>query len=595
VLILLPFKADVKGLTARGSVLISLRGLISLHSRKILLGAIILIFTVLVVPPIGMLVISSFRATQDKLPFEATSYTIDNYVNAFASPVTYGLLFNTAWFAGGAVAVAMALAVIFAWFLERTDFPFRRLFFVLTLAPMGMPVIITTMAWILLANPSNGLFNLVLRSLLGLHGRGPINIYTIPGMILITALSFVPVIYIMISGIFARIDPSFEEAARTSGAGAWVTFRRISMPLLNPAVFAAAIFYLVRCIELFETPAMLGMPRGIFLFSTAIYYAVSPHSGFPNYGLASAYGMVLLVAAAVLVYFYGRYVRRAERFATVTGRGYRPQLMKLGRWKFVPVVAMSIYFVLTVAMPLLILVWSSLAPAFAKISVSSVSLLNLDAYRRMLDYPEIRLSVKNTLVIATATALISMLLVTVGAWLSVRGGMRGSWLPDRLAFMVVGVPGVVLGLALIFIYTSLPIPLYGSIWIIVLALVTTSLPFGTRMMMAAFLQIHRELEEAAATSGAGLSSTFFRILVPLLWPSFSRGFLWAFVRSLRETTIVLILYTVGNQTIAVTLWRLWMDQAELRLASAIAVPLMIVTTVLTFLVARQTMLGKEVG
>ena len=305
--------------------------------------------------------------------------------------------------------------------------------------------------------------------------------------------------------------------------------------------------------------------------------------------------MVLLVAAAVLVYFYGRYVRRAERFATVTGRGYRPRLMELGRWKFVPVVAMSIYFVLTVAMPLLILVWSSLAPAFATISVSSVSLLNLDAYRRMLDYPEIRLSVKNTLIIATATALISMLLVTVGAWLSVRGGMRGSWLPDRLAFMVVGVPGVVLGLALIFIYTFLPIPLYGSIWIIVLALVTTSLPFGARLMTAAFLQIHRELEEAAAASGAGLSSTFFRILVPLLWPSFSRGFLWAFVRSLRETTIVLILYTVGNQTIAVTLWRLWMDQAELRLASAIAVPLMIVTTVLTFLVARQTMLGKEVG
>ena len=136
-------------------------------------------------------------------------------------------------------------------------------------------MIITTMAWILLGNPSNGLFNVMLRSLLGLHGRGPINIYTIPGMILITALSFVPVIYIMISGIFSRMDPSFEEAARTSGAGAWVTFRRISMPLLNPAVFAAAIFYLVRCIELFETPAMLGMPRGIFLFSTAIYYAVS--------------------------------------------------------------------------------------------------------------------------------------------------------------------------------------------------------------------------------------------------------------------------------------------------------------------------------
>ena len=555
----------------------------------------VIVLTLLIIPPIGMLVFSSFRATADKLPFEATDYTFANYIKVFTSTVTYRLLLNTAWFAVGTITVAMGLAVVFAWFLERTDLPFRRLLFVLILAPMGMPVIITTMASILLANPVNGLFNLMLRSLLGLKGPGPINVYSIPGMILVTALNFVPVMYIMISGVFSRVDPSFEEAGRTSGAGAWVTMRRISMPLLSPAILAAVIFYLVRCIEVFETPAMLGLQKGIFVFSTGIYYAVNPLTGFPNYGIASAYGMVLLIAAVVLIYFYGRYVRHAERFATVTGRGYRPRLIDLGRWKFIPVVTMIGYFVFTVATPLLILVWTSLAPPYSDISFGSLSLLNMEAYREMLNYKELMVAGKNTVIIATATAAISMLLVTLGSWLSARGGIRGAWLPDRLAFIVIGVPGVVLGLALIFIYASLPIPLYGTLWIIVLALVTTCLPFGTRLMTAAFLQIHRELEEAAATSGAGLRSTFFRIVLPLLWPSFARGFLWSFVRSMRETTIPLMLYAVGNQTFAVVLWHLWVEQSEFRLASAMAVPLMIVTTALTFLVARQTMLVKEVA
>ena len=575
------------------SFLRQLRNLIDTHSKKILLGVMIVLFTLMVIPPIGMLVVSSFRATEEKLPFEASSFTLANYSKVFASPVTYRLLLNTAWFAGGTVILAMGLAIAFAWFLERTDFPFRRLLFVLILAPMGMPIIITSMAWILLANPANGLFNVMARVILGLRGPGPLNIYSIPGMILVTALNFVPVMYIMISGVFSRIDPSFEEASRTSGGGAWATLRHISMPLLSPALVAAAIFYAVRCIEVFEIPAMLGLPKGIFVFSSGIYYAVNPATGFPDYGLASTYGVVLLVTAGVLIYFYGRHVRHAERFATVTGRGFRPRLIELGRWKFVPPVAMFGYFVFAVGIPLLVMVWSSLAPRFAGISLSGLSQLNLQAYREMLHYPELTLAAKNTLIIAATSAVIAMLLVTLSSWLCVRGGMRGAWLPDRLAFIVVGVPGVVLGLAFIFTYASLRLPLYGTIWIIVLALVTTSLPFGTRMMTAAFLQIHRELEEAAATSGAGLKTTFFRIVVPLLWPSFARGFLWAFVRSLRETTIVLMLYAAGNQTLAVVLWRLWVEQAEFSLASAVAVPLMIVTITLTVFVARHTMLMKE--
>jgi len=571
--------------------MVSLRELVALHSQKILLGAVSIVVICLVLPPIAILLFSSIRSTANRLPFEVTTFTVANYLQVFTSGATYRMLLNTAWFASGTIIVAMGLSIIFAWFLERTNVPFRRLLFVLILSPMGMPVIIVGMGWILLANPANGLFNVILRELFGLTGPGPINIYSIPGMILIAALGFVPMIYIMISGVFSRVDPSLEEAARTSGAGIWATFRQVSMPLVSPAVFAAVIYYFVRAMEIFEIPALLGMPKGIYVFSSAIYYAINPAHGelLPNYGMASTYGVILLAVAGVFVYLYSRYIKHGERFATVTGRGYRPHLIDLGRWKFVPVVIMTGYFVLAVAMPFLILFWTSIAPAFTAISFSALSRVNLNAYREMMNSPQLWIALNNTIIIAISAAMIGMFLVTLVSWLSIRGEVRGAWIPDRLAFMVVGVPGIVLALALIFIYTVLPIPIYGTIWIIVIAVTTTCLPFGTRQMGAAFIQIHRELEEAAGTSGAKLWHTFSRVVLPLLWPSFVRGFLWMFVRSIRDTSIALMLYAVGNQTLGVILWFLWMEEAEFRIASAIAVPLVMVTMALTFLVARQTM------
>jgi len=567
-------------------------GIVSLHSRKILLGGVSLLVALLVLPPIGMLLFSSIRSTANRLPFEATRFTLSNYIKVFSSEVTYRLLLNTAGYAIGTVVLAMTIAIVFAWFLERTNVPFRRTMFVLILAPMGVPSIIISMAWILFANPANGFFNVMLRSLLGLKGLGPINIYSIPSMIVVSALSFVPMIYIMISGVFSRLDPSLEEAGRTSGARTWASFRRISLPLLGPALFAATIYYLVISAETFEIPAMLGMPRRIFVFSSMIYYAIHPMTSFPDYGLASTYGTLLLFTAGVLICLYARYIRHADRFATITGRGYRPRLIDLGRWRFLPVLLMSVYFIFAVGMPLLILLWTSLAPPYAPISPSSLGLVNLDAYREMLHYPDLWVAAKNTLFIAASTGSLTMLIVTLASWLSVRGGIRGSWVPDRLAFVMLGIPSIVLSLGLMFIYTAAPLPIYGTLWIIVIGLVTRSLPFGTRLMGAAFLQVHRELEEAAATSGASMWATFWHVVLPLLWPSFARGVLWAFVRSMSETTTALMLYVAGNQTLAVLLWFLWVEQAAFGLASAIAVPLVIVTTILTYFVAKQTMLVR---
>lgn len=562
-----------------------------MDARKIATGVAGALVIFLVIPPIGVLLFSTFRATENRLPFEATSFTLSNFSKVFASRVTYDLLLNTLWYAVGATALGLVIATVFAWFLERTNMPFRRALFVLTLLPMGIPGLVLSMAWILLANPTNGVFNVALRGLFGLEtSQGPLNIYSVSGMILVTATRYVPIMYIMISGVFSRLDPSFEEASSTSGAGGWATFRHISVPLLSPALLAAVIYFFMMSIEVFETAALLGMPRDIYVFSTRIYYAVHPPQGLPNYGLASSYSVMILIAAIVLIYLYRRYVRHAERFATVTGRGYRPRLISLGKWRLVPVVLILGYSVFAIGIPFLMLVWKSLTLPYASISFSALLTFTSNNYRTMLSYQFLWIAARNTLVIGGATACLTMLLVTMVSWLSVRRGGLIPKVSEYLTFLILGVPGVVLALALIFIYASFPIGIYGTIWIIVLGLTTVCLPFGTRLMSAAFLQIHRELEEAAATSGAGLWNTFVRIVIPLLWPSFTRGLLWVFVRCVCDATIPLMLYAAGNQTIAVALWNLWNDLGDFPLASAIAVPLVLLSSGLALLVARQTML-----
>ncbi len=566
--------------------------MISLSSRRILLWFTILLTGYLVLPPIAIVLFSSVHSTDRLLPFES-NFTIANIIKVFSDPVTYQLLLNTMWFTTGTVVMSVGLAILFAWFLERTNVPFRRLLFTLIMAPMSMPPIVTAMSWAMLANPTNGILNIVLRTIFGFDGTGPLNIYSIPGMIVVAGMGYVSVAYLMFSGVFARIDPSLEEAGRTSGAGTLRTFIRISMPLLGPAILGVVILLTVSSIETFEIPALFGRPARIHVFSTAIYYAVHPDFGVTKYGLASTYGLLLFAVAGSLIYFYGRYIRRAERFVSVTGRGYHPRLIDLGRWKFAPVLLMAGYFAFAVGFPVIVLIWTSLTPPYSQLSFSSLPSFSLNAYYKVLQSSSLLIAAKNTLLIGAVASAVGMLIATLISWLSVRGQMRGSWIPERLAFIVQGIPPMILALALMFIYVTVPIPLYATIWIIVLAFITGDLPAASRTMTAAFLQIHRELEEAAGTSGAGLLSTLAHILIPLLWPSFVRGFLFCFIRVLRQATIPLMLWSVGTQTLAASLWFLWVYEGFYNVAAAAGVILVIFTSILAYFVAKQTMLQGD--
>jgi iron(III) transport system permease protein len=562
---------------------------ISLRSEAVVGTAVFVIVLYLVAVPLAALGFSSIRDTATKLPFENTSFTLGNYVTVVTSRSTYTLLTTTLTYAACSLAIALVLGSIFAWFLNRVAVPMRSLLTLCVLAALATPPITDAVAWSLLASPSIGLLNAVLHRITGTSGSGPLNIYSVLGIAFVTGLKSVPFVFLLVSGPVSRLDPSLEEAASTSGATPWQTLRRVTVPLLRPALLAAVILLAIITLESFEIPAVLGFPSRIFVFATLIYNASHPAIGLPNYGLISAYAGVFLLIAGALLVLYDRATKSAGRFAVITGKAYRPRQSHLGPVTYALVALVLLYFLLAVVLPFLSLAWTSLGLSYRPAEVGSLRSADLAAFRSLLASNDLAQAVINTALVCVASATFTMTLASGAAWLAIRHTGFLAKAPDRLTLLVVAAPGIVVALSLMFFYAWLPLPVYGTIWIIVIALSTRSLAYCTRLMSAAYVQIHRELEEAAALSGAGFGSTVRRVILPLVWPSVSGGWLWVFVQALRDSTLALMLFTVTNETLSVRLWGLWFSEGEPAEAAALAVCLALVSYVLSIGIIRVTM------
>lgn len=542
----------------------------------------------LVLPPLILLLISTFKSTGDRLPIEPGPWTLENIIYVFSSADTY-LLFKTSLiYAFGNVGLALIIAIVLVWLIERTDLPGSNLVFSLVMLPIAIPGIVKAIGWAFLASPHMGALNVFLRWLFDLSGRqGPLNIYSLSGIIFVSCLSHVPSITLMIAGAFRSFDPALEEASELSGATRLQTQRFISMPLLRPALLGAFIYYFVLGLENFQIPAILGLNAGIHVFSTRIYLATHPVSGLPNFGLASGYSMLLFLVAVLLIFIYRRLVQRSESFAVITGKGYRPRRSSLGKWKYVVFAGVGLYVLLAAVLPLLMLLWVSLQPFFATPSVKALARMSLVNYNELFEMGQFRRAVLNTLFLAPVVATATMLLSTLISWMRVRGKFWGRSIPDFLTFINISIPAVVFGLAIIFVYLSIPPlrPVYGTIWILMIAYITRYLTFSTRLMGGAVIQIHQELEEASETSGATRWQTFFRIIIPLLFPSFLNGWLWVSVHSLREATLAVMLMTPANVVIASLIWSRWVAGGDYGTVAAMSI-IIVVPTVLLTVVSR---------
>src|SRR3954469_7690782 len=354
--------------------------------------------------PLGFLLWQSFFTPQTAT--KAAEFTFGNYREAYGSGETARLFWNSVRYAIGTSIFAFFVGTGLAWMNERTNTPFKNLFYALSIIPLIIPSILFTVSWILLASPKIGIINLVLKSWLGFDAS-PFDIYSMGGMIWVDGLHYSPMAFLLMSAAFRAMDPSLEESAMMSGASVPKVALRVTLPLVWPAIFATILILFVRSIESFEVPALLGLPVGIEVFTSSIYTAVHRYPS--QVGLASAYGVALLVVTTIGVYAVSRLSGKGSKYATMTGKGFRPRQHDLGAWRWVTAAGFIVYFVLIVVLPFLVLLWSSFQRFYTVPSREALQNLTLDPYRFIFTYPDLAGTVGNSLLLSFGSATVVML------------------------------------------------------------------------------------------------------------------------------------------------------------------------------------------
>jgi iron(III) transport system permease protein len=363
----------------------------------------------------------------------------------------------------------------------------------------------------------------------------------------------------------------------------------VTLKLTWPAIFATFLILFVRAIESFEVPALLGLPVGIQVFTSSIYQAIHRYPS--QVGLASAYAVTLLLITTVGIFFISRLSASGSKYSTMTGKGFRPRQIDLGRWRWFAAGIFFIYFSLIVALPFLVLLWSSFQKFYSVPSMEALKSLTLDPYRFVFSYPNLTRSVWNSLLLSFGSATLIMLITSVICWIVVKTKLPGRWVLDNLASLPMVFPGLVLGLSLMIFYLNVDIGVYGTMWILFIAYVTRFMPYGLRFNTTSMMQIHKELEESAAMSGASWATTFRRIILPLLKPGLLAGWIYIMIVSIRELSSSILLYSPGTEVISIVIWELWENGQYVELSALGVLFIML----LFVLVMCAQYVGKKFG
>jgi iron(III) transport system permease protein len=546
--------------------------------KMIILGVVGLAIGYLALVPLYYLLWGTF--------FDAEGMTLGGFERAYGNSQIFELIGNSLWFAIGAAVLSLVVGTALAYLNVRTDVPFKGLFFAASIVPLIIPGILYTISWILLASPDIGLINKLLEPV---FGSGAFDVFTIWGMIWVEGLHLSPIVFLLMVAAFRSMDPSLEESALMCGASRWKVFRKVTVPLVRPAIVASILIMVVRSLESFEVPALLGLQNGIYVFTSRIYFVLRSYP--PDFASAGALAVGLLVLALLGVAMANIVGRSGKNFQTVTGKGFRPRPMELGKWRPVMGVAIVLYFILTVIAPLVVLLYTSLLKFYTAPSMSVFKTMTLDNYRELAGMSKAMTALQNSLVLGLGSATLVMAFMSIAAWIVVRSRIRGRQLVDQLAFVPLVIPGLVLGLALSFVYLRSPIPIYGTLFILLIAYCTRYMPYGMRYAVTSMHQISNELEESAQVSGASWWQTFRKVLLPLLAPGLLAGWVYILVVSFRELSSSILLYSPGNEVLSILIFEQYED-GEFTVLSALGV-VMVLTLILLVSIAYK--LGAKVG
>jgi iron(III) transport system permease protein len=502
--------------------------------------------------PLLALVVSSFQV-MDPSGFD-TSWGLDNYRRLYTDRIIPKAFVNTVLISTGTTLLATVLGVSLAWINARTNCPWRDRLEAWNLTPFFLSPFVGAIAWHDLASPKIGLLNAWARDHLGVRGY-LFNVDNIWGVIWVTAIFFTPLVYLFVIGSLRRMDPSLEDSARTTGASLLRTTLTVTLPLVAPGILSGAIIVFVTAAGDFGVPFKLSAPYGWETLTTQIFSKAVGDDA--NYYLGATMSMALAAITVVLIWVQQRYIA-PRSFTTVTGKGFRPNVHDLGRWKFAALGYNVAFILVAVVLPIFCLVVVSMHPVWqGRILPADMSLHN---YARTLFFwrsDSIRAAtngIYNSFILAFAGATIAMMLSLVVSYMIHRTKGFGARLLDFLCVVPIGFPGIVLAMGVLVTYIRTPI--YATLWILLLGYITRFFPYGQRNIASVMLAISEELDQSSRMAGASWLTTMRRITIPLLKPGIFAGWILLFVIFLRELSISIMLYSTGNETLSVGVYYL---------------------------------------
>ncbi|OGQ80542.1 MAG: hypothetical protein A3F90_16775 [Deltaproteobacteria bacterium RIFCSPLOWO2_12_FULL_60_19] len=528
--------------------------------------------------PVALIFLKSFALSR---PGQPTVWGLQGWISAFGDRALLPVLANTFSLATVRIAITTVLALFFAWVVARTDTPFKgAIEFALWLG-FFLPLLPMTMGWILLLDSHYGLLNKALVKVLNLSAA-PFNVFSYWGIIWCHLAFSTSVRFLLLTPAFRAMDAVLEEAAQVSGSTTLGTLLRITIPVLAPAVLASTALGFIKSLESFEIELVLGVPAGIYVLPTRIYDFL--HWEPPLYGRATALSSVFLVVIFALVWLQ-RLMLGARQYTTVTGRGYLVRPLALGAWRWVTFAICVLFIAVMILLPLGTLVMGTFMEVFGFFDLAKV--WTARHWNAAFHDPTFLRSLWNTLTLGLGASILGTLFYLSVSYCIARTRLPGRKLIDLLSWLPWALPGVLISLAMLWAVLGsggVLKPLYGTVSLLILAIIVKEMPLGSQIIKAGVLQLSKELEEASDTSGASWLTTFRRILIPLLTPTLSAVAIITFISAVREIPAVVFLSTNQSRTISL----LMLDSiAEANMERAAIIGLFIVFLVLVLLLLAR--------
>lgn len=550
--------------------------------EALIMAAAVLCLVVLVVLPIASLLVGSFKGE--------SGISLENFTEALIGGLYLKALINSLLLGAWTGLFSLLIGLPMAWAVARTNVPLKPLIRLTANLSYLSPPFLTAIAFVNLFSPNAGMLNVLFRDVMGMPAL-TFNIFSMSGMVLVTVMHTFPFVYLLASTSLESVDASYEEAAQILGAGKMRTTLAITLPLVAPAILAGTLLAFVNAIALFGSQAIIGLPARIFTLPTRIYALFDFP---PQYGLASAVSLIFIVITVLALWLQHKLLSRRS-YVTVGGKGARPEPMQLGVFRWLVLAPMLLVFVVSIVLPYTTLIAVSLSKSWGLAFWKNLTLSNYAFI--LLEYDVTQRAIANSLFLAFVAATIAVLVGAVLSWIDLRTTFPGRKLIDYIALVPLGLPGIVMAVAIIQFWLATPLPIYGTLAILLLAYVGRYIPLGVRAANTSLRQIDSSLEESARILGASWGQTMRRVTLPLMRPGLMAGWLLVFVPVIQELSASILLFSSSTITLAVAVYNLYETGATERVAALAMVNMVIISAALALAswLARSNMKSTEAG